>query len=1211
VGPGSKPVVQAASTIGNAFFVTGTGVTLQNLELKKTDLPNQDLIAVQGGNFTASNNLIYGPDPGMTWNAAGIVSRGFVISAVPNVNLLNNVIHHLRQPAYMSGGAATGGNITGNQVSGTKGWVVEGGNFIFTGNTFGEPQNQSCDIALLASVAPINNATYEPILALSAANDNAFICQQYGPLENGRANAFVDDGSAPGGNGSDNANYNSINAAVAGALTGGTVTVAAGTYNEDVSVTKTLKVFGAGPVGTTIVGQIGGIGSTISITGNNVEISGFTITRAGNNVGQWNDPNLNTAGISVQGTSITGMLIHDNLITGMRTAIDINNSNGHTVRNNVIDNNRTGLIMRNQTDNLTVVENTITNNWTVGALFLDGSGGTNVPVNSAINCSFFNNNISGNWYGGIVDRQSGGSLPAPGTNLKNFSGNWFGTNAPVVTTANSTEPGYAAQIPVIYGGSAVPPGGQPDIAGPASANFDYSPYLNVSTDSNVETTPGRGTYGFQGSFNVLNISATSAQTGGGSKIQEAIDLVTPGGSITVPAGTYPGSVNVNKALSINGTFSTAGGSFATTAAGVVISPGYSPGIITSGNLSFGSGTTVNVELNGVVAGSGYDQFDVTGTVTIAANVTLNPTIGYVPVAGDSYTIINNDGGDAVTGAFAGLPDGTVFSVGANTLRIDYDGGDGNDVVLTNVSLCNSVSIPTNITSLTGGTPVASVNVDNTTGNGLLSADFWVTYDPSVVTYASSVLGPVTAGGVLTVNPSTPGLLKISIFRNTPFTGAGSMVDITFNAIGAPGTSSPISFTQFKFNEGTPCISTSNGLITIISGTITGTVTYGNPIGSPAVRPVSAATLNAVGSVNVSAATNLSGVYSLSGMGSGPYTVTPTKTGGTNGAISGFDSSFIAQYVVGLIPLNGTQQTVADVSGTGGVTSFDAALIARYVVALPGSGSAGNWIFTPANRNYPNVNTNFSAQDYVAYLMGDVTGNWDTSGTTGGSRLAPGQTKPLGVSAGQVSVSPNAEVSVPVHIGNTAGKGIVSYQFEMTYDPAVLTPSNNVARLTGTLSDSMFATVNTETPGTLKVVVFGTLPMNGEGVLLNLRFTAIGAIGTTSELTWDSLLLNEGGLFTETSNGRVTVTEAAPNEVSISGTLLTAIGQGVPNTRVTLTGINGGSRTVLSNGFGYYEFGNVETGQTYTISVEGRRYTFNPVMVSVTGNLAHVDLIAQP
>jgi hypothetical protein len=53
-------------------------------------------------------------------------------------------------------------------------------------------------------------------------------------------------------------------------------------------------------------------------------------------------------------------------------------------------------------------------------------------------------------------------------------------------------------IPVAYGGSATPPGGQPDVAGPASANFRIEPILLSGTDTNVETTPGFGTFGFQG-----------------------------------------------------------------------------------------------------------------------------------------------------------------------------------------------------------------------------------------------------------------------------------------------------------------------------------------------------------------------------------------------------------------------------------------------------------------------------------------------------------------------------------------------------------------------------------------------------------------------------------------------------------------------------------------------------------------------------------------
>jgi hypothetical protein len=299
-----------------------------------------------------------------------------------------------------------------------------------------------------------------------------------------------------------------IQAAINASSPGDQVNVQPGTYDEDVNVNKAnLRLIGAGAGVTNIRGPIGGAGTTVQVTASNVTVAGFTITRLGNNMTDWNNPGLNAAGFAVQGQAITGMLVRDNIITGNRTGIDVNNSNGHTIRNNVIDFNRTGLIYRNQTDNQTVVENFITNNWTVGVLFLDASGGTNSPVQTALHSTFSNNNISANWYGQIVDRQTGGSLPAPGTtNYKNFRGNWFGTTSPVITTANSAEPGYAAQIPVAYGGTATPPGGQPDIAGPASANFQIIPFLQSGTDTNVETTPGRGTFGFQGVPNTVVVS---------------------------------------------------------------------------------------------------------------------------------------------------------------------------------------------------------------------------------------------------------------------------------------------------------------------------------------------------------------------------------------------------------------------------------------------------------------------------------------------------------------------------------------------------------------------------------------------------------------------------------------------------------------------------------------------------------------------------------
>ncbi|MBX3423492.1 MAG: VCBS domain-containing protein [Pirellulaceae bacterium] len=345
---------------------------------------------------------------------------------------------------------------------------------------------------------------------------------------------------------------NGVNAAAAGAQ----INVGNGTFVEDVNVNKVgLTISGAGSGSTTISGAIGGDGATVRINANNVTIEDVRITREGNNATDWNNVGLNFAGVAVIGPSITGMTIQRTLIDGNRTGIDINNSSGHTIVNNTITNNRTGMLMRNQTNNLVVENNFITNNWTTGVLFIDGSGGTNTPPQQASNSSFRFNDISGNWYAQVEDRQSGGSLPSPGTNLKNFSANWFGAVTPSVSTVEAGEPGYAAQIPVVFGGTATPPAPGPGlehIRGSASANIDYSPTLASGADTSISA-------GFQPDMSHLLTHAASPQVGSAGKIQEAINLLA-NGSLTggarlveVTAGTYDEVFEVNKSATIDGT----------------------------------------------------------------------------------------------------------------------------------------------------------------------------------------------------------------------------------------------------------------------------------------------------------------------------------------------------------------------------------------------------------------------------------------------------------------------------------------------------------------------------------------------------------------------------------------------------------------------------------------------------------------------------------
>ena len=118
------------------------------------------------------------------------------------------------------------------------------------------------------------------------------------------------------------------------------------------------------------------------------------------------------------------------------------------------------------------------------------------------------------------------------------------------------------------------------------------------------------------------------------------------------------------------------------------------GVLTVGGVRFAPGGAGQVvELFGETPGpGGYDRLNVSGTVALDGAGQL--TVGYAPAflapEGSVYTIIDNDGADAVAGTFAGLPEGALVAARSldgstaaaiQTFRISYVGGDGNDVTL--------------------------------------------------------------------------------------------------------------------------------------------------------------------------------------------------------------------------------------------------------------------------------------------------------------------------------------------------------------------------------------------------------------------------------------------------------------------------------------------------------------------------------------------------
>lgn len=375
-------------------------------------------------------------------------------------------------------------------------------------------------------------------------------------------------------------------------------------------------------------------------------------------------------------------------------------------------------------------------------------------------------------------------------------------------------------------------------------------------------------------------------------------------------------------------------------------------------------------------------------------------------------------------------------------------------------------------------------------------------------------------------------------------GTAHQFDLVMGTLTLPGggatptaTSTP-TFTPTN----TPAITattTPTATPTAQSGSIAGTINYVNASSPPLY--VSNVLVSGAGSTNVSTTTAApgpaAGQYVLTGFGAGSYTVTPTKVGGVNG-ISSFDSARIAQHVAGVTVLTTDQQIAADASGNGQLSSFDSAQVAQYVVNGTGGSHTSEWKFLPANRIYPSVTTPITGEDYSAILVGEVSGNWNNTGARaiddGVGSLTKGEgaepqygSDAIIVDLPRITADLEKELIVPVSVSGVANKGVISYEFNLRYDPNVLRPADEPLDTTATASRGLTYVTNTQEPGLLRVVMYGALPIDDDGVLLNLKFNCVGTPGSTSPLTIESLTFNEGEPRAIVTNGQIELSAARP------------------------------------------------------------------------------------
>ncbi|MFN3409174.1 MAG: beta strand repeat-containing protein [Limisphaerales bacterium] len=216
---------------------------------------------------------------------------------------------------------------------------------------------------------------------------------------------------------------------------------------------------------------------------------------------------------------------------------------------------------------------------------------------------------------------------------------------------------------------------------------------------------------------VVNLAGTNVfnggVTGGGSLVKSGVGLLvltctnTYSGLTTISNGTLQvdglqpnSSVRVVGGRRLQGSGTV--GPIDFLGSGNFVAPGSGPGILTCGNFNANTtGTgTLTVDLDGLTPGSGYDRLNVNGTVTLTG-LELVATLTFNSPPGTQFLIVNNDSSDAIVGTFNGKPESSTFTVGGAQFQITYAGGDGNDVVLTQLTAVPSgLGIPLTGTNYT-------------------------------------------------------------------------------------------------------------------------------------------------------------------------------------------------------------------------------------------------------------------------------------------------------------------------------------------------------------------------------------------------------------------------------------------------------------------------------------------------------------------------------
>ncbi len=418
-----------------------------------------------------------------------------------------------------------------------------------------------------------------------------------------------------------------------------------------------------------------------------------------------------------------------------------------------------------------------------------------------------------------------------------------------------------------------------------------------------------------------------------------------------------------------------------------------------------------------------------------------------------------------------------------------------------VTWCDSV-----LNGITGTRDTVYICVDDVTGMDIFSYQITVTFDESVLNCVSAGnAGTISSGfNPPVVNCGIPGQLTVGSFGIDPLSGSGPLVCLVFDVVGDLGDSTEICIDDVLFNEGspTPIIPEPCCPYQVLDHCdIAGQVTY-----CPTGATVANTTLNLSGAMIDSRVTSGSGNYLFEDLFCGlNYTITPEKSGDFDAlSITCFDAALIAMFVAGTDSAGLCESIAADVDENSVIDLTDAENVCSFAIGLPGAHS-GEWRFTPASRSYTPLLVDELNQDYLASLLGDVSGNWMPS-------PSPLNENAFAKSAPEIvpyrylerlNGTPGEAITIPLMVA--ANENVISATIDFQYDPTAL-------RFLGVDKTSLsqdFTVLTNNEEGRLRIGAFNSKAVNQPGELLRLNFEITGTNGSLSKLSLERYQLNDG------------------------------------------------------------------------------------------------------